>query len=126
MRRATALALLACALALGFLLGLLGTHLHYLHRFASPAPELRGFGFFARHLERRLDLDAEQARQVEAILESHRQEVMRLHDETAPKVHAEFDAARREIEELLTPEQRRRLQRLRPWFLGPWHHHAPD
>ncbi|HET7437427.1 MAG TPA: hypothetical protein VFN10_22170, partial [Thermoanaerobaculia bacterium] len=96
--------------------GVLGDHLFLLHRMHSM--HARAPHFLAQHLARRLDLTAAQKQQVEAILVKHHQRINQIQDETRPKVRGEIDAASKEIETVLTPEQREKFRHL-PMHLLP-------
>lgn len=127
MKRGTALALLALAFLLGAVVGGLGFELLHLRRMAAwhhgaegGPPEL---DFLVRRLERRLDLSADQTRQVRAIVERARRDLWELRGEVAPRVHGRMEEARGEIEEVLTPEQREELRRLGPALLPAGPHH---
>ncbi|MGH9379935.1 MAG: hypothetical protein ACRD2Z_04915 [Thermoanaerobaculia bacterium] len=129
MKRWTAITLLAVAFLLGMVVGGLGTELLHLRRIAAwhhrgGGPP--GFGFLMHHLERRLELSPEQARQVDEILDRARRDLSDMHREVRPRIHRRLGEARSEIEEVLTPEQREELRRLGPRLLPPGHHrHDP-
>jgi len=125
-KRWTAVVLLAVAFLLGVIVGGLSVEWLHLRRMvawhhgAGGPPE---FDFLVRRLERRLDLSAEQTRQVEAIVERARADLWELRRQVAPRIHSRMEEARAEIEELLTPEQREELRRLGPPLLPDGHHH---
>ncbi|MBM3850393.1 MAG: hypothetical protein FJ396_09475 [Verrucomicrobia bacterium] len=62
---------------------------------------------------RELELEASQRQRIDAILESAGGRLRALWEPVAPRTRAEIDAARREIEQTLTPEQRLRWNEVR-------------
>jgi Spy/CpxP family protein refolding chaperone len=66
-----------------------------------------------RHLSRTLDLTPEQRTKVEQIVMRHHARIVQLQESTRPQVRQELEAANREIEALLTPEQRQKFAKLR-------------
>lgn len=65
------------------------------------------------HLSRRLDLTAEQRKKVEEIVMRHHERIVKLQDSVRPQVRLEVEAANREIDAVLTPEQRQKFAKLR-------------
>lgn len=76
-----------------------------------PDPRKAG-EHFARMLDRRLDLTAEQKKQIETILQRHGEENEAIFRETRPRIHARMEQTDREIEAVLTPEQREKFRKL--------------
>lgn len=66
-----------------------------------------------RHLSRSLDLTPDQRTKVEEIVKRRHARIVQLQDSTRPQVRQELDAANREIEAVLTPEQREKFAKLR-------------
>lgn len=77
-----------------------------------------------------LELSDSQRQKVHAVFERHRPELDAILRETYPKVRAITETSKREVRELLTPEQRQRLDQLesrrpprppvgRPGFMPP-------
>lgn len=66
-----------------------------------------------RHLARRLDLTAEQKTKIEAIVMRHHQRIEKLNESVRPQLRQEIEAANREIEAVLTPEQREKFAKMR-------------
>lgn len=64
-------------------------------------------------LERELDLTAGQREQIESILERRKSRIESIWAEMRPKVRGEVEATNAEIERLLSPEQRKKFERLR-------------
>jgi hypothetical protein len=72
---------------------------------------------------REIGLDPQQAGRVKAILEKHKPRMDALMDEFVPRVRAIAEDVEREIDGVLTPEQRARLEEYRrgqPLPLPPW------
>ena len=101
---------------LGILIGALGMHLIYSQRFPHPpdphmGDAMHGRVFFER-IERQLDLSAEQKEQIGQIMMESREAGRAMHEEMLPQVHELMYSTRESIREVLTPEQRRRFERL--------------
>jgi Spy/CpxP family protein refolding chaperone len=95
---------------LGVIAGGLATHLFYAKQLPArgePGP------FFGEFLRRGLDLSREQERQIQEILFRTRHEAAELRQELRPRVHELMEEATREIEQVLTPEQREAFARMR-------------
>lgn len=114
MRRITAVAAVVAVLVLGFVVGVLATHLFYASRIGRPGglPQFAGH-FFAERLEYRLDLTPAQRTEIGRILEETRREAETLRREVHPQVVAVMERAATRISEILTPEQRIEFERLR-------------
>jgi Spy/CpxP family protein refolding chaperone len=100
----------------GFIGGAAVHHLVFAHR-EQMAP-------FAMHvmvnrLDRRLDLTDAQRKQVEEIIQRHHKLINAIWDDARPRVRAELQAANREIEQVLTPEQRAKYAKMRMHLLHP-------
>jgi Spy/CpxP family protein refolding chaperone len=101
---------------LGVVIGALGMHLVQVNRF-MPRPDrfmadgVHGPVFFER-LESRLDLTAEQSRQIGEILQDAREEGRAMHEEMLPRVHGLIEATQESIREVLTPEQREKFDQI--------------
>jgi Spy/CpxP family protein refolding chaperone len=81
---------------------------------ATPMPvssELRHD--YLSKLDRELQLSAEQRQQVEAILAASQQRMKALWRQIEPQTKDEFQRTRKEISELLGPEQREKMQSMR-------------
>jgi Spy/CpxP family protein refolding chaperone len=113
-KRATALFAVAALFFVGVLVGVLGTHLFYLHEIRQPGGLARlGSRWLARSLDRRLDLTAEQRKQVDAIIADTAREAAALRRQMTPRMLEILERSRRRISALLTPEQRERFERFR-------------
>jgi Spy/CpxP family protein refolding chaperone len=100
----------------GAVVGILGDRL--LHR-------RRGIPEFATHalvsrLSRHLDLDDAQRQKVTEIIARHHARINSFFAGVRPRVREEIEAANREIEVVLTPEQRKKFEQMKMHLL----HHA--
>ncbi len=68
---------------------------------------------FVQQLTRELDLNPQQVARIDAITRTREQRMNALWAEVQPRVHAVVEETRREIDQVLTPEQRTKLQALR-------------
>jgi len=64
-------------------------------------------------LDRRLDLSDAQRAQVEEIIRRRHARIAELRTGMTPRIHAEVQAANDEITRVLTPEQRKKFERLK-------------
>ena len=122
MRRSLAVLAVLGLFLVGVLVGVVGTHAFYLHRIHSQG----GLVGFATHLltdslERRLDLDAAQKRQLAVILDDTHREMYQLHREIAPRVLAILQRTTTRIEAMLSPEQKQEYTRFRQGTLRHVH-----
>lgn len=114
MKRSTAgLAILGVFLV-GVVVGIFATHLFYLRHLREPGG-LVGWGarLLAKDLKGDLDLSADQARKIDAILLETRAEAIAVRRKAMPEMIAVLERSRHRIEEVLTPEQRKRFEHLR-------------
>jgi Spy/CpxP family protein refolding chaperone len=100
-----------------------------LHRFEVPL----GRDVLLRDPFGVVDLSAEQRKKIDAVFERHHTELDTLMAESEPKMRALSEKMDREVQEILTPEQRERLKAARhqiqvmpaphpPHLLGPGPH----
>lgn len=112
--RTSALLAVTALFLVGILVGVLGTHLFYFRALRQPgglaAVALR---VVARDLDRRLDLNAEQERQVAAILGEARARFAGLRAEISPEIVAVANESQGRIAELLDARQRAEFERFR-------------
>jgi hypothetical protein len=131
LKRPTALAGVLALFLVGVLVGVLGSNL-FLHHRPHPAGGggLGGLGRrgTAEELRRRLDLNADQQRQVDAILADGHRQVAAIWHEVAPRVMASVDQSFDRIAQILNPHQREELERYRHEHLGAMRrqHAAPS
>lgn len=87
--------------------------LRVLQQRASPVPNwdnrIRELG---KRMERQLDLTSDQRDRIEAIIGESQRRMRGIFDEVAPKAREEFLETRMKIREVLTPEQRRKVEEL--------------
>lgn len=74
---------------------------------------------------RELELEASQRQRIDAILERAGVRLRDLWEPVAPQARAEIDAARRQLEQTLTPEQRQRWNEVRRRRASPRPQPAP-
>jgi Spy/CpxP family protein refolding chaperone len=117
MKRSGAIAGVIALFLVGVAVGALGAHLLNRHhgRHGPGHGMGGGFGhrFMSAELHRRLDLTADQQRQVDAILEDSHREAMSLWQEVRPRVAAVIERAQNRIAQILTPRQREEFERIR-------------
>jgi len=124
MGRAAATFSVLALFLMGVVIGAMGSHLLERHRLPwhGPGPGMgMGMGMgapgpphFMEGIEEQLDLSPEQSRRVHEILTQGRHQAEALRHEVAPRVHAQMEGTHRQILEVLTPAQRRRLEELMP------------
>ncbi len=114
MKRSTALLAVAVLFLVGVAVGVLGTHLFYIHEARQPGGLAHlGSLWLARNLDRRLDLTADQRRQVDAILADTARDAAALRQDITPRLLEILDRTHRRIAAVLTPEQRKKFERFR-------------
>jgi hypothetical protein len=119
MKRTIAIVYVVGLFLLGIVVGALGMHVvdRHFQRPARPpghwAHGEHGGGFW--HLQgiaAELDLDKSQQLEIQDILTDSRHEAHQLHEEMLPRVHELVARTRERVDEVLTPEQRKRLDEL--------------
>ena len=125
--RTTALVVVVVAFLAGLLIGVAGDHVYLIHsRQLSPR---RGMEGMARRLLDRLDhelaLTPQQRDQVHRIIEAHHKKIETLTGAVRPQIRQELDQANREIEAVLTPEQRVKFDAVRMRMHGGPHRNMP-
>lgn len=112
MNRGLAILAAAALFASGLAIGALGVHLFYSQRIMAPpgGPPMPGGPVFERWLLHRLDLTAEQRDRAREVLEASRLEAEGLRREMGPKLHALNRRTSEALAEILTAEQRRRME----------------
>ncbi len=109
------MAILAAAalFASGLAIGALGVHLFYAQKIASVAgPPMPVGPMFERWLFRHLDLSDRQRIEVREILEQSRAEADELRREMGPRLQMMNRRTADAISEILTPEQREKMEEL--------------
>ncbi len=92
----------------GAILGVVGDRLWVIMHPRRPSPEM-----IVRHLTYRLHLSDQQRAQVTDIVARHQQRIAAVTSATRPAVQQELEQANREIEQILTPEQRETFAKMR-------------
>jgi Spy/CpxP family protein refolding chaperone len=112
MRRSSAAGGVIALFLVGVAVGALGAHLVSRHGLRGGQP---GFSHRAMtdDLYRRLDLDANQRRQVDAIFADSHRETAALWREVRPRVQAVIERTQNRIVPLLNPRQRQEFERYR-------------
>jgi hypothetical protein len=76
-----------------------------------------------RRMERRLDLNSDQVKQVREIILEQQKAFQALHKEIRPRLDSQFDKTRRDLATVLTPEQARKWEksftRIQRFWLPP-------
>ncbi len=93
--------------------GFLIAHVGMFRRGPFPGRSRHVPQMMVRHLSRTLDLTDDQRKKVDEIVMRHHARIVQLQDSTRPQLRQELDAANREIEALLTPEQRQKFAKMR-------------
>lgn len=106
--------LVAAALfASGLAIGALGVHLFYAQKIANVGrPPMPVGPMFEPWLFRHLDLSARQRTEIREILEQSRAEAEELRREMGPRLRMMNRHTAEAISEILTPEQREKMERL--------------
>jgi hypothetical protein len=103
----------------GLVIGAIGDRLWTLHR-GPGAHRLAIHAITARVLSRldsELSLTPQQHEQVKKILDAHAARMQTIWEGVRPQIHREVDQNNAEIEQVLTPEQRQKFDKLKMQFL---------
>ena len=73
-------------------------------------------------LDHDLNLSPAQHAQVQKIVDAHHARITNVYNNVRPQVHSEIEAANREIENVLTPEQRTKFRDMRARAESRRHH----
>ena len=110
MNKGLAILVAAALLASGLMIGALGVHLFYAQRIArGGGPPMPVGPMFEPWLVRRLDLSETQRVEVRTILERSRAEAEELRREVGPRLERMNRQTAAAISEVLTPEQREKM-----------------
>lgn len=114
MKRSTALLAVTAVFLVGVLVGVLATHLVYFRVLGEPGG-IAGLGLrvVAADLDRRLDLSAEQEREVAAVLAGARSRFMAIRAAMAPQILDVVRESQARVGELLDQRQRAEFERFR-------------
>ena len=108
--KTTIVALLVIALTFtaGVMVGVFVAHIHM-----RGEPSMLPAKLMVNRLDHRLDLTDAQRAQVEAIIRRHHTAISSIWEGMHPRVRAEIEQANDEITRILTPEQRRKFERIK-------------
>jgi Spy/CpxP family protein refolding chaperone len=109
--RRTAVLLVAVAFVAGALIGFAGGRVYSIYHIFNRRPESIERGIL-RHLDRELKLTPQQHDQIAAIIDRHHKRMVEITDGVRPQMRQELDSANREIDVLLTPEQRTKFNEM--------------
>src|SRR5438132_837003 len=86
----------------------------FFERLRDDAPRLRYEpDDVLQHLDRELSLTPQQRDQIGSIMDRHHKRMQEITEGIRPQMHQELDNANREIEAVLTPEQRKKYDAMR-------------
>jgi Spy/CpxP family protein refolding chaperone len=110
-----AVVVVVVAFIAGILVGVAGDHLYLIHSGRLFPRHTARFTAdrMADNLGRALQLSPQQKTQVQQIIERHRAKIDAAMSSVRPQVRQEIDATNKEIESILTPEQRTKFAELR-------------
>lgn len=95
----------------GFAVGMFSAHMMILHGMHGPPPAVTRA--MVNRLDRQLDLSDAQRAKVEEIIERRHARIGRIWGSVRPRVNTEIEQAKREIEAVLTPEQRAKFAKMK-------------
>lgn len=107
----------------GVTVGVFATHV--VHVRGEHMPSVFPTRMMVNRLDRRLDLTDQQRVQVEEIIRRHHTAITAMWKGLHPRVHSEVEQANAEITRVLTPEQRKKFERIK-LHLGGRHAHPAD
>lgn len=112
-----AILVLAVTFTAGAAVGVFVTHI--VHVRGEHMPSVFPTRMMVNRLDRRLDLTDQQRAQVEEIIRRHHTAISTMWKGLHPRVHSEIEQANAEITRILTPEQRRKFERIKLHLGGP-------
>ncbi len=86
---------------------------HIVHVRGEHMPPVFPTKMMVNRLDRRLDLTDQQRVQVEQIIRRHHTAITTMWRGLHPRVHSEIEQANAEITRILTPEQRKKFERIK-------------
>ena len=95
----------------GVAVGVFATHV--VHVRGEHMPSVFPAKMMVKRLDRRLDLSDQPRAQVEQIIRRHHTAITAMWQDLHPRVHAEIEQANVEITRILTPEQRKKFERIK-------------
>ena len=106
-----AILVLVVTFAAGLMVGVFVTHV--VHVRGEHMPSVFPTKMMVNRLDRRLDLTDQQRVQVEEIIRRHHLAISTMWKGLHPRVHSEIEQANAEITRILTPEQRKKFERIK-------------
>jgi len=82
--------------------------------------------YIADDMERKYSLTPEQKEKILAVFEEHSKKLGEIRAEVAPRVEAEFEAVRKSVETILTPEQAAAWSKEYEKMRSKWGHRGGD
>lgn len=114
MKRASAVIAVLAIFVVGVVAGVAAAHLYYARLLTRPGgPPAIGAQRFSDHLARRLRLSRAQEQQVAEILARTQEKSERFREQMEPRVRDLLETTHREIEDILSKEQRERFREMR-------------
>jgi Spy/CpxP family protein refolding chaperone len=117
-----AILVVAVTFTAGVAVGVFATHV--VHVRGEHMPPVFPTKMMVNRLDRRLDLTDQQRAQVEQIIRRHHTAITTMWRGLHPRVHSEIEQANAEITRILTPEQRKKFERIKLHISGR-HGRAP-
>ncbi|MBI2441453.1 MAG: hypothetical protein HYV35_08795 [Lentisphaerae bacterium] len=104
----------ALVLALGVVIGLIGSHVALKHRLTRIMRDRPGAQreMLMRHLTRQLELTKPQQREIERIVNARLETLAELRERQRPEIRAIFQRSADEMKAHLTSEQQQKLERM--------------
>lgn len=99
-------------LLIGLALGLSLSWCNKMRWHHSPMDHEKRYTRMLNHLQRKLDLNAEQKAKVGEILQTKREKIKALRSEIRPKFEELRHSANQEIRQILTPEQQKKFDQI--------------
>lgn len=113
MKRSVALALVAALFLLGAFVGVLGTHLFYLHQISEPGGLAKlVLGVAGDRMANRLDLRPEQRQAFDALLDDTREEIAAARGDLVDELREIRGRSAHRLESILDEEQLERLREI--------------
>ncbi len=106
-----AILVVAVTFTAGVAVGVFATHV--VHVRGEHMPPVFPTKMMVNRLDRRLDLTDQQRAQVEQIIRRHHTAITTMWRGLHPRVHSEIEQANAEITRILTPEQRKKFERIK-------------
>ena len=106
-----AILVVAVTFTAGVAVGVFATHI--VHVRGEHMPPVFPTKMMVNRLDRRLDLTDQQRAQVEQIIRRHHTAITTMWRGLHPRVNSEIEQANAEITRILTPEQRKKFERIK-------------